>query len=101
MNSERPRAVLTAAIRWKKFKKVPNPRPYRRTKQPEVLCHGLCINQKCKHDHGYKLWNRDLTAILNFRKILFGHRENNERPTLFKRKRSEAEASSSKIPKHS
>ncbi|KAI8388266.1 uncharacterized protein BYT42DRAFT_611336 [Radiomyces spectabilis] len=83
-----------------KFKKVPNPRPYRRTKQPEVLCHGLlrCTNQKCKHDHGYKLWNRDLAAVLNFRKILFGHRENNERPTLFKRKRAEAEASSSKIP---
>ncbi|KAI8368171.1 uncharacterized protein BYT42DRAFT_585570 [Radiomyces spectabilis] len=84
---ERPRAVLTAAIRWKKSR-----RSYRRTK---------CTNQKCKHDHGYKLWNRDLAAVLNFRKILFGHRENNERPTLFKRKRAEAEASSSKIPKHS
>ncbi|KAI8366643.1 uncharacterized protein BYT42DRAFT_587338 [Radiomyces spectabilis] len=69
MNSKCPRAVLTA---------VPNPRPYRRTKQPEALCH-----------------------VLNFRKILFGHRENNKRPTLFKRKRAEAEASSSKIPKHS
>ncbi|KAI8368225.1 uncharacterized protein BYT42DRAFT_585824, partial [Radiomyces spectabilis] len=47
-----------------KFKKAPNPRPYRRTKQPEALCHGLlrCTNQKCKHDHGYKLWNRDLAA---------------------------------------
>ncbi|KAI8373046.1 uncharacterized protein BYT42DRAFT_616232 [Radiomyces spectabilis] len=85
-----------------KFKKVPNPGPYRRTKQPEVLCHGLlrCTNQKCKHDHGYKLWNRDLAAVLNFRKILFGHRDN-ERPTFFKRKRSEAEASSGKVPRNS
>ncbi|KAJ2125644.1 hypothetical protein IW147_000704 [Coemansia sp. RSA 720] len=77
------------------FLDVPNPRPWMRTKRPEVKCHGLlgCTSQTCveffdTYEGGYlgkkkdesegekksdvkrRLWNRDLAAVLNFRSIL-------------------------------
>ncbi|KAG1453782.1 hypothetical protein G6F56_007484 [Rhizopus delemar] len=64
-----------------KFKTIKNPRPYRLSKNPTVICHGLmrCEKVKCsKNEH--KLWNRDLAAVLNFRKILMSLRETGKRP---------------------
>ncbi|KAJ2483946.1 hypothetical protein IWW56_000092 [Coemansia sp. RSA 2131] len=95
------------------FLGVPNPRPWMRTKRPEVKCHGLlgCQSQKCmeffdtyEDERGYlgkkkdesegekkgdvkrRLWNRDLAAVLNFRSILFSLRETGTVPARFQRK---------------
>ncbi|KAI8054733.1 hypothetical protein BDF21DRAFT_430939, partial [Thamnidium elegans] len=55
------------------FKECINPRPYRRSNNPTVKCHGLlrCKNQKCldpkvltEEDTNFRLWNRDLAAVL-------------------------------------
>ncbi|RCH84335.1 hypothetical protein CU098_013730, partial [Rhizopus stolonifer] len=64
-----------------KFKTIKNPRPHKRAKNPTVKCHGLtrCGNVKCSKNE-YKLWNRDLAAVLNFRKILMSLRETGKRP---------------------
>ncbi|KAI9254399.1 hypothetical protein EDC94DRAFT_524544, partial [Helicostylum pulchrum] len=35
-----------------------------------------------------KLWNRDLAAVLNFRKILVSLRETSRRPEIFTRKQT-------------
>ncbi|KAJ1858201.1 hypothetical protein LPJ76_001162 [Coemansia sp. RSA 638] len=94
------------------FLNVPNPRPFRRTKRPMVKCHGLlscqsqtcveffntyqrgCLGKKESESEGEKkdnvkrqLWNCDLAAVLNFRKILFSLRETGTVPTCFQRKR--------------
>ncbi|KAJ2478670.1 hypothetical protein IWW56_003587 [Coemansia sp. RSA 2131] len=100
------------------FLNVPNPRPFRRTSRPMVKCHGLlgCTSQTCMeffdtYEGGYlgqkkdesedesegekkgsvkrKLWNRDLAAVLNFRKILFSLRETGTVPTCFQRKQQQ------------
>ncbi|KAJ2498127.1 hypothetical protein GGH96_004547 [Coemansia sp. RSA 1972] len=100
------------------FRKVKNPRPWMRTKCPMVKCHGLlgCQSQTCMeffdtYQRGYlgkqednkegekegekkgrvnwRLWNRDLAAVLNFRKILFSLRETGTVPTCFQRKRKQ------------
>ncbi|KAJ2478472.1 hypothetical protein IWW56_003693 [Coemansia sp. RSA 2131] len=90
------------------FLDVPNPRPWMRTKRPEVKCHGLlgCTSQTCvefkgnylgqkkdesedesegekKGDVKRRLWNRDLAAVLNFRSILFSLRETGTVPLRF------------------
>ncbi|KAJ2525737.1 hypothetical protein EV175_007721 [Coemansia sp. RSA 1933] len=78
------------------FKRVKNPRPYQRNARPQVICHGLlsCKNEKCMEPmadgsaaspHRARLWNRDLAAVLNFRHILNGLRENGARPARFMR----------------
>ncbi|KAJ2498769.1 hypothetical protein GGH96_004053 [Coemansia sp. RSA 1972] len=95
------------------FHKVKNPRPWMRTKRPMVKCHGLlgCQSQTCmkffdtydgkcgylgeKEDNkegekdsvNWRLWNRDLAAVLNFRKILFSLWETGTVPSCFQRKR--------------
>ncbi|KAJ2481478.1 hypothetical protein IWW56_001699 [Coemansia sp. RSA 2131] len=99
------------------FLNVPNPRPFRRTKRPMVKCHGLlgCQSQTCveffnTYQRGYlgkkesesegekkggvnwRLWNCDLAAVLNFRKILFSLRETGTVPTCFQRKQQPTEA---------
>ncbi|KAJ2480726.1 hypothetical protein IWW56_002239 [Coemansia sp. RSA 2131] len=96
------------------FLDVPNPRPWMRTKRPEVKCHGLlgCQSQKCmvffdtyqgdylgkkkdesegekKGDVKRRLWNRDLAAVLNFRNILFSLRETGTVPLRFQRKQQQ------------
>ncbi|KAJ2500018.1 hypothetical protein GGH96_003056 [Coemansia sp. RSA 1972] len=98
------------------FHNVKNPRPWMRTKRPMVKCHGLlgCQSQTCMEffdtygdKRGYlgkqegekegkkkgrvnwRLWNRDLAAVLNFRKILFSLRETGTVPTCFQRKRKQ------------
>ncbi|KAJ2655688.1 hypothetical protein IW148_005955 [Coemansia sp. RSA 1199] len=89
------------------FLDIPNPRPWMRTKRPEVKCHGLlgCTSQTCVEFEGNylgqkkdesegekkgsvkrRLWNRDLSAVLNFRKILFSLRETGTVPLRFQRK---------------
>ncbi|KAJ2496807.1 hypothetical protein GGH96_005558 [Coemansia sp. RSA 1972] len=40
----------------------------------------------------WRLWNRDLAAVLNFRKILFSLRETGTVPTCFQRKQQPTEA---------
>ncbi|KAI7899012.1 uncharacterized protein BX663DRAFT_546004 [Cokeromyces recurvatus] len=67
------------------FKTVANPRPHKRAaKMPTVKCHGLlrCKNRNCLlanleqvKEIPRKLWNRDMAAVLNFRKILMSLRE--------------------------
>ncbi|KAJ2499478.1 hypothetical protein GGH96_003469, partial [Coemansia sp. RSA 1972] len=98
------------------FHIVRNPRPFQRSKRPMVKCHGLlgCQSQTCMEffdtyddERGYlgkqednkegekegekkgvnwRLWNRDLAAVLNFRKILFSLRETGTVPSCFQRK---------------
>ncbi|KAI8098342.1 uncharacterized protein B0P05DRAFT_7729 [Gilbertella persicaria] len=76
------------------FKTVVNPRPYKKADAPTVECHGLlrCQNLKCL-DNGEKqrrkLWNRDLAAVLNFKKIVESLRETGRRPAIFCRKNTE------------
>ncbi|KAI9268586.1 hypothetical protein EDC94DRAFT_484767, partial [Helicostylum pulchrum] len=70
------------------FETVRNPRPHKRTRIPTVTCHGLlrCNNNQCfESDNSEKmrLWNRDLAAVLNFRKIRFSLRNTGERPSVF------------------
>ncbi|KAJ2540765.1 hypothetical protein GGF49_004207 [Coemansia sp. RSA 1853] len=93
---------------------VPNPRPWMRTKRPEVKYHGLlsCQSEKCLESIGkskgesegesegkkenekesekkdkvkQRWWNRDLAAVLNFRHILFSLRETGIAPARFQR----------------
>ncbi|ORE09056.1 hypothetical protein BCV72DRAFT_321325 [Rhizopus microsporus var. microsporus] len=58
--------------RLENFKTLRNPRPYKKKTRPTVLCHGLqrCIFSGCLEQLKPKLWNRDLAAVLNFKKIL-------------------------------
>ncbi|KAJ2499763.1 hypothetical protein GGH96_003274 [Coemansia sp. RSA 1972] len=101
------------------FHKVKNPRPWMRTKRPMVKCHGLlgCQSQTCMeffdtYQRGYlgkeedkkkgeegrvkwRLWNWDLAAVLNFRKILFSLRETGTVPTCFQRKQQPTDVSKS------
>lgn len=80
--------------RVKAFKWVPNPRLWRRKKYPTVLCHGLlrCTNHQEKECgksvelNGYmKLWNRDVVAVLNMRRVLFRVRQDGTRPPILSR----------------
>ena len=71
------------------FKRVPKPRPYWRAARPYVTCHGLLryTNRTCQQARGgrYRLWNRDLLAVLNFRHILNGLGAEGVRPPRFLR----------------
>ncbi|CAO3697037.1 unnamed protein product [Rhizopus stolonifer] len=77
-----------------KFKLINNSRPYQREKMPNVLCHSLlrCKNTNCLKEYKgkvnakKKLWNRDLAATLNFKKILISLR-NGKRHSLFIRQK--------------
>ncbi|KAI7904973.1 uncharacterized protein BX663DRAFT_484320 [Cokeromyces recurvatus] len=60
------------------FKEIKNPRPYMRKETPTVICHMLLR----------KLWNRDLAATLNFKKILISLR-NGKRNSLFARQKQQ------------
>ncbi|KAI9259794.1 hypothetical protein EDC94DRAFT_674853, partial [Helicostylum pulchrum] len=81
--------------RLETFKDCISSRPYQRSKNPTVKCHGLlrCKNQHClvdskaltEEDTKFRLWNRDLAAVLNFRNILISLRESSQRPEVFSR----------------
>ncbi|CEG77330.1 hypothetical protein RMATCC62417_12104 [Rhizopus microsporus] len=83
--------------RLENFKIVRNPRPYKRKTRPTVLCHGLqrCTNSGCLEQLKPRLWNRDLAAVLNFKKILTSLRKKGSRPELFTR--TKTEESSTKV----
>jgi hypothetical protein len=72
------------------FKRVPNPRPWRREEHPTVVCNGLlrCKNQNCMQPvQRTRLYNRDVAAVCNFRHILQGLRVDGTRPPRFRRPR--------------
>ncbi|KAI9366437.1 hypothetical protein BD770DRAFT_4816 [Pilaira anomala] len=79
------------------FKKCKNPRPYQRSKNPIVNCHGplRCTNQQClesvsnNNGNNFRVWNRDLAAVLNFATIVKQLRKTMTRPDVFKRKNFE------------
>ena len=62
------------------FKKVKNPRFWRRVMQPEVVCHGLLKCTTCM-----RLWNRDVNASSNIWKIAASAIAGNDRPNYLKR----------------
>ncbi len=64
-----------------KFKYVKNPRPWRREKRSEVLCHGLLSCQNCK-----RLWNRDRNGSLNIRRCAMAAMRGEEWPVYLQRK---------------
>ncbi|CEG63188.1 hypothetical protein RMATCC62417_00375 [Rhizopus microsporus] len=64
------------------FKTERNPRPYKRKTRPTVFRHRLqrywairYTNSGCLEQLKPRLWNRDLAAVLNFKKILTSLRE--------------------------
>ncbi|KAL4213416.1 hypothetical protein AB4K20DRAFT_1819555 [Rhizopus microsporus] len=73
------------------FRRVPNPRPYRRERYPTVICHGLlrCTNPCCRPAMAasgrQRLWNRDVAACLNYMHILRGLQRNGMVPHRFRR----------------
>ncbi|KAI9354997.1 hypothetical protein BD770DRAFT_412005 [Pilaira anomala] len=84
------------------FKECINPRPYRRSANPKVTCHGLlrCLNQNCLEKQAltekdqenikYRLWNRDLAAVLNFRKIVISLRTTSQKLAIFLRSQKDS-----------
>jgi hypothetical protein len=76
----------------KKFKRVTNPRTWRRDEYPMVTCHGLlrCNNQECMQtvEGNHRYWNRDLASVLNYRHIILnGLKANGLRPPEFQKPR--------------
>ncbi len=65
------------------FFKINSPRPWR--KEKEQLCHGLVKCKICK-----TMFNRDLNATLNIRKISLSAISKTERPKYLNRKKFEA-----------
>jgi hypothetical protein len=67
-----------------KFRERPSPRPWRKNLPPSLV-HGIvkCQSEECRLALGGKdrVWNRDLLATLNFRRILEGYRNGSGRPT--------------------
>ncbi|KAI9362710.1 hypothetical protein BD770DRAFT_466065 [Pilaira anomala] len=84
------------------FKECINPRLYRCSTNPKVTCHGLlrCLNQNCLEKQAltekdqdnikYRLWNRDLAAVLNFRKIVISFRTTSQKPAIFSRSQKDS-----------
>ncbi|KAJ2258857.1 hypothetical protein GGI13_000343 [Coemansia sp. RSA 455] len=87
-----------------KFKWIRNPRPYRRLRNPRVLCHGLLQCQICRYERTNGdnetisepcVFNRDMAAVLNFRRIVKYYIEHGDVPEVFwrnERRRAAAEA---------
>ncbi|KAI9358206.1 hypothetical protein BD770DRAFT_419931 [Pilaira anomala] len=87
------------------FKECINPRSHQRSTDPKATCHGLlslnnlcfrCLNQNCLEKQAltekdqenikYRLWNRDLAVVLNFKKIVINLRTTSQKPAIFLRK---------------
>ncbi|KAJ2019321.1 hypothetical protein IWW57_005120, partial [Coemansia sp. S610] len=86
--------------RLENFLPVPNPRVCRRKRKPTVLCHGLlkCSNQDCLQSvekysgsDKWRLFNLNLVAVLNFRRIVDSLRKTNKIPEVFKRSAPESQ----------
>ncbi|KAJ2548811.1 hypothetical protein EV175_004683 [Coemansia sp. RSA 1933] len=74
------------------FKRVQNPRLYRRRETPKsnamvfsVNCMEPMANGSAASPHHVCLWNRDLAGVLNFRHILNGLCKDGFRPARFER----------------
>ncbi|KAG1140577.1 hypothetical protein G6F37_008968 [Rhizopus arrhizus] len=79
----------------KMFKKVQNPRPYKKEKHPIVDRHGLLSTIEATAKIPLRrLWNRNMPATLKFRHILFSLRANGERPKRFCRSKKPLSTSS-------
>ncbi|KAL0220259.1 hypothetical protein RCL1_000114 [Eukaryota sp. TZLM3-RCL] len=61
-----------------KFKKVPNPKPWKREETPEIALNAVlkCSSKVCNG----KVWNRNKLACLNFEAIVLNVLEGQERP---------------------
>ncbi|KAJ2259546.1 hypothetical protein GGI01_003572 [Coemansia sp. RSA 376] len=75
-----------------KFKWIRNPRPYQRQRNPRVLCHGLlqCEISRYERTNGDNetisepcVFNRDMAAVLNFRRIIKYYIEHGDAPEVF------------------
>ncbi|KAI8640179.1 hypothetical protein BD408DRAFT_246665 [Parasitella parasitica] len=67
-----------------KFKQSETLYPYQHHKMPTVKCHGLARCRSSMYSSNQnRLWNRDLAAVLNFRKTLTSLRQTGRRPTIF------------------
>ncbi|EIE85794.1 hypothetical protein RO3G_10504 [Rhizopus delemar RA 99-880] len=65
------------------FKRMPDPQPYQRRNNPEVICHGLLSSgaeELCE-----RLWNRGLVTCLSMIHIVRNLRLNSEIPERFQR----------------
>ncbi|KAJ2882335.1 hypothetical protein H4R27_003519, partial [Coemansia aciculifera] len=74
------------------FKRVKNPRPYQRQREPRVTCHGLLQCKICKYEQPNgdseaiskpRVFNRDMAAVLNFRRIVQYYIEHGDIPEVF------------------
>ncbi|KAJ2865220.1 hypothetical protein GGH94_002361 [Coemansia aciculifera] len=74
------------------FKRVKNPRPYQRQREPRVVCHGLLQCKICKYEQPSgdsetiskpRVFNRDMAAVLNFRRIIQYYIEHADIPEVF------------------
>ncbi|KAI9332762.1 hypothetical protein BD770DRAFT_422951 [Pilaira anomala] len=68
------------------FKECINPRPYRRSANPKKQA----LTEKDQENIKYRLWNRDLAAVLNFRKILISLRTTSQKPAIFLRRQKDS-----------
>ncbi|KAJ2833342.1 hypothetical protein FBU31_001923 [Coemansia sp. 'formosensis'] len=77
-----------------KFKNIDNPRRYKAKKRSKVLCHGLlrCTNQEClravekyKDTSKSRLYNRNVAAVVNFKRIITSLLKTGDIPVQFKR----------------
>ncbi|KAJ2041526.1 hypothetical protein H4S04_000936 [Coemansia sp. S16] len=92
-----------------KFKWVRNPRPYQRQRNPRVLCHGLLQYQICRYERTNGdnetisepcVFNRDMAAVWNFRRIVKYYIEHGDVPEVFwrnERRRAAAEAAAAAL----
>ncbi|GAA5814655.1 hypothetical protein MFLAVUS_008154 [Mucor flavus] len=77
---ERLHGVPLCETKLESFKTVKkSPQPHKRTSRSTVVCHRL-LSQCFHYDNSeqMRLRNRDLAAVLNFRKILY----NGKRPSV-------------------
>ncbi|KAL4205631.1 hypothetical protein AB4K20DRAFT_1953089 [Rhizopus microsporus] len=67
-----------------KAHRIQSPRPFRRAENTIVECYGLlrCTNRQCLQSFP-QLWNRDLTAVLNFRRMMDQYGQALGRPSRF------------------
>lgn len=76
-------SCCTIEARTEKFLKVSNPRPWKKTEAPTVLCHGLVRCKSCT-----KLWNRDTNAAINIHTVAKEWINKKSRPEYLSRSNS-------------
>ncbi|KAJ1890295.1 hypothetical protein LPJ81_005961, partial [Coemansia sp. IMI 209127] len=98
-----------------RFRKVPNPRPFRAKKRAEVWCNGLlrCTSKECiawvtqnssrkarepEWVADGRYWNRDTAAVLNFRRMVRSLIATRSIPAPFRRNGGSAPATNDDTP---